>query len=297
MHGSKFANMLLALKPSVALNSRATSHQVRGASPLAMQAPAPTPAPWLPYFDLVKRPSYLDGSLPLDVGFDPLGLAIKEGPWWDLSGFRTPEKRVHFMREAEIKHSRLAMLAALGWPASELWHGPLSQTFNMPFELQLTEGRAPSVLNGNLGALAPLVGFIMLLSAYLEITTLDDQYGLTTTGTTTDKESGRVAMKSYTAGSLGFDPLNLYMIRGNIDPNKDEWLKSEFKMQWVEKYRQEMEGSELRHGRLAMLGITGFAIQEAILKIPVVDQTPFLFQPPLVAKQVWAGLFADGKLR
>ena len=35
-------------------------------------------------------------------------------------------KQVMWMREAEVKHSRLAMLAAAGWPISELLDGPLS---------------------------------------------------------------------------------------------------------------------------------------------------------------------------
>ena len=33
-----------------------------------------------------------------------------------------------WMREAEVKHSRLAMLAAAGWPISELLDGPLSSS-------------------------------------------------------------------------------------------------------------------------------------------------------------------------
>ena len=33
------------------------------------------------------------------------------------------------MREAEVKHARLAMLAAAGWPLSELLDGPLSTRY------------------------------------------------------------------------------------------------------------------------------------------------------------------------
>lgn len=47
-----------------------------------------------------------------DYGFDPLGIC------------KTQEKLVR-MREIELKHSRLAMLAVLGWPAAEIFHGPL----------------------------------------------------------------------------------------------------------------------------------------------------------------------------
>ena len=48
-----------------------------------------------------------------DCGFDPLGLA------------RSPAI-LDYYRDAELKHSRLAMLAAVGWPASELWDRGLS---------------------------------------------------------------------------------------------------------------------------------------------------------------------------
>ena len=38
-----------------------------------------------------------------------------------------------------------------------------------------------------------------------------------------------------------------------------------------------METAELKNGRLAMLAITGYAIQEAVYGTPVVDQTPIFF--------------------
>ena len=41
--------------------------------------------------------------------------------------------------------------------------------------------------------------------------------------------------------------------------------------------RKEMEAAELSNGRLAMLAITGFALQEAVWGTPVVDQTPIFF--------------------
>merc|ERR1719199_1248113 len=48
-------------------------------------------------------------------------------------------------------------------------------------------------------------------------------------------------------------------------------------MEWAETNRKEMETAEIKNGRLAMLAITGFAIQEAIYGTPVVDQTPLFF--------------------
>jgi hypothetical protein len=40
----------------------------------------------------------------------------------DPLGFAKDKATLVRMRDAEIKHSRLAMLAAAGWPLSELWH-------------------------------------------------------------------------------------------------------------------------------------------------------------------------------
>ena len=51
------------------------------------------------------QPTNLDGSLPGDVGFDPLGFSEV----FD----------VKVLREAELKHGRIAMLAVLGWIVQE----------------------------------------------------------------------------------------------------------------------------------------------------------------------------------
>jgi hypothetical protein len=74
----------------------------------------------------LPQPASLDGTLPGDVGFDPLGLSTAFGDkdWsqqvvpdnW-LDSPRTPIKTVEWMREAEVKHCRLAMLAVVGWVA------------------------------------------------------------------------------------------------------------------------------------------------------------------------------------
>ena len=53
----------------------------------------------------LKQPTNLDGSLPGDVGFDPLGFSEV----FD----------VKVLREAELKHGRIAMLAVLGWTVQE----------------------------------------------------------------------------------------------------------------------------------------------------------------------------------
>jgi len=57
--------------------------------------------PWLPH------PTQLDGYAGGETGFDPLGFT-------DVFGWP-----VYYMREAELKHGRVAMLATLGWIATD----------------------------------------------------------------------------------------------------------------------------------------------------------------------------------
>ena len=91
---------------------------------------------WLPWLD---APSYLDASLPADAGLDPLCLVALARPKpvglgfdygaepWSIKSRRSKVEAmsdeelaisVAWMRESEIKHGRLAMIAALGWPAA-----------------------------------------------------------------------------------------------------------------------------------------------------------------------------------
>mmetsp|Transcript_17153 Transcript_17153/g.34363 ORF Transcript_17153/g.34363 Transcript_17153/m.34363 type:complete len:196 (+) Transcript_17153:339-926(+) len=58
-------------------------------------------SPSLPF---LSRPPLLDGSMAGDVGFDPLGLSMIDDVGIDL----------YWLREAEIKHARVAMLAVAG---------------------------------------------------------------------------------------------------------------------------------------------------------------------------------------
>ena len=71
---------------------------------LAVNAAAGSrPSISLPFVD---APTHLTGFLTGDVGFDPLGFA--------------DETNLARMREAELRHGRLAMVATWGWPIAAL---------------------------------------------------------------------------------------------------------------------------------------------------------------------------------
>lgn len=193
----------------------------------------PLKAQWLPIIDM-NAPEILDGSFAGDVGFDPCG-------------FAKSESALYWMREAEIKHARLAMLAAVGWPLSELWHEKIADFFQLD-SILADGGKAPSILNGGLSSTyaSGILSASIVVSAYLENKSLN---------------TGEVfwnAKKSedYIPGDYKFDPLNFYNVRGN---------------------KKIMETAEIKHGRLAMIAIVTYVLEELITGLPVVQLTPNLF--------------------
>ena len=173
----------------------------------------------------------LESDLAGNVGFDPLGLASSEEQLLDY-------------REAEIKHARLAMLAAIGWPVSELEDRDIASYFNAPSVLDDGD-RVPSILNGGLEQIDPRFwGFCLGMTAAI------DMYGVS---------KSRRGSPDYFPGNLGFDPLNLF------PPDREG--------------RENMKLAEIKHGRVAMLGVLGYVFEEYVTKMAVVDDTPILFQP------------------
>ena len=99
----------------------------------------------------------LDGTLAGDAGFDPLRLSKDKSTLFNF-------------REAEVKHARIAMLAALGWPVSELYHYTLSDYFGSELVTLASGDKAPSVLNGGLDNVFALssLGTFFAVGAILE---------------------------------------------------------------------------------------------------------------------------------
>lgn len=80
-----------------------------------------------------RRPHMLDGTLAGDVGFDPFG-------------FAGTEENLLAYREAEIKHARLAMLAAAGRYSKHSIRAVQTIVANLDHICFLQDGRLPNCL-------------------------------------------------------------------------------------------------------------------------------------------------------
>ncbi|EJK68957.1 hypothetical protein THAOC_09825 [Thalassiosira oceanica] len=179
----------------------------------------------------LPRPKILDGSLAGDVGFDPFGFAGAD------------RESLINMREAEIKHGRLAMLAAVGWPLAELWDRSIASALGLPSALT-ANGSSPSILNGGLDKIEPDYWLIVASIAGLaELSSKDAK-----------EEKGA----KYVPGDCLFDPLGL------MPSDKDGALA--------------MQTKEIKHGRIAMMALLGYVAQEALYRSPVTEETPFFFK-------------------
>lgn len=128
---------------------------------------------------------------------------------------------------------------------SELWNGNIADSWNLP-SILASDDRVPAVLNSNLGSVSPIFwGFCLGASAAIDTRAI--------------LKSRNDADLTYFPGNLGFDPLGLFP---------------------ADKERQQrMRLAEIKNGRLAMIAISGFALQEFVTKVGVVDQTPLFFHP------------------
>lgn len=206
-------------------------------------------------FEESPRLAGYPSQLPGDYGFDPLGFCDKDVFLSSATDkARDPALIVADYRDAEIRHGRLAMLAALGWPTQELLSPSIARFFNRELEipglsdiLTETSGRAPSVLNGGLeqSTLPLFVGVVALAIGALDLESLRQR-----------EKNGN----DFVPGDYGFDPLN---IAKGMSPQA----------------RFEMEEAEILNGRLAMLAITNFALAEFITGSPVIKLTPQFFTP------------------
>ncbi|CAM9595870.1 unnamed protein product, partial [Hapterophycus canaliculatus] len=157
--------------------------------------------------------------------FDPLGFTDGGAP-----------KEIKKWREAEIKHGRVCMLAAIGILVAEVrgsyeYHplfmgkefiGPAVEHFQ-EITAQFPEFWAFALLG------MALVEYKTIMTAFAEPSFVTGEGGL---------------KDEYNPGDLGFDPLN-------IKPKTQAAL-------------EKMQTKELNNGRLAMIGTAGMLVQELV---------------------------------
>jgi light-harvesting complex I chlorophyll a/b binding protein 1 len=104
----------LGKKKAKAAPKKAAPKPVGGASPSAQAWANAVPSKALPF---ATAPATLDGSLLGDVGFDPLGFStVPVGPWFQgVVGRDNVPSDLTWYREAELIHGRIAQLAVLGF--------------------------------------------------------------------------------------------------------------------------------------------------------------------------------------
>lgn len=191
----------------------------------ALNADFNKPSEALPFG--VLAPETLDGSLPGDAGFDPIGFSTAPFANWFDVGQATSMSDIEWLREAEITHGRIAQLAVLGfiWPSvfgtlpSNEWAGLDSFSYVNPLE-------APSHIP--VLAAEQIAGFMIWT------------------------ELNRVRfIREDGAGRLPGD-LRLGQGEGRWNPFKFDYSPEEY---------EEKQTQEIKHCRLAMLGATGLYLQ------------------------------------
>lgn len=177
--------------------------------------PQPERSPALPF---APRPMQLVGYAG-DVGFDPLGLS--------------EQMELEFLREAELKHGRIAMLATVGWISVDMGMRvyPVPEGWENISALQAHDAFVGGAMNADFWY-SPL-GFVLETLAILECFQVNDVYKM------------RVGEKvERVAGDLNFDTL------GFLANASDEEVL-------------EMKTKEVKHARLGMLAFMGIVMQSA----------------------------------
>jgi len=208
-----------------------------GASPSADAWANAGPSTALPF---ATAPATLDGSMLGDAGFDPLGFStVPVGPW-----FLGPEGRqgefgnLNWYREAELIHGRIAQVAVVGFLAPGLF-GTLPG--NEWTGLDAYSYTNPLEAFNKVPGLAILQ--IFLFMSYLEFRRIS-----------IIREEG----PSYQPGDL------------RIGQGEGRW--NPFGLDYSPEEYQEKQLQELKHCRLAMIGVFGLWAQAQASGVSVIDQ-------------------------
>eukprot|EP00929_Paragymnodinium_shiwhaense_P055341 TRINITY_DN27730_c0_g1_i1.p1 TRINITY_DN27730_c0_g1~~TRINITY_DN27730_c0_g1_i1.p1 ORF type:complete len:406 (+),score=91.71 TRINITY_DN27730_c0_g1_i1:78-1295(+) len=197
----------------------------------------PRALPFLP------EPGYRNfvGNVPGDAGFDP-------------AGFCTDVPTYIRLRQAELKHARIAMVGALAWPVVEIFEPDLSQELRFPDVLAESGGRFLYALADSLSAEPEAAASTVLAEAFLTVIVVTA--ALFEFFPQVDREPGDV----------GFDPLGLV-----------EFAPPEGMVDLLPEGRSWMKEAELKHGRLAMAAVLFDALDEFLTQSSIVEDAEGFF--------------------
>ena len=167
-----------------------------------------------------ENPTGLVGDLAPTGYFDPLGLSTGKD-----------EATLKQWREAEIKHGRVSMLAAVGLLTQEILKNPVGIDGPAIKHLDLLDDKFPEF--GEI---------FILLCAFIEGWSIVNKWE-PRSETKNLKRAARLR-SDVEPGDFGWDPLGWYP----TDPTEQAIIKTK----------------ELQNGRLAMLGVAGIAAQELL---------------------------------
>jgi light-harvesting complex I chlorophyll a/b binding protein 1 len=185
--------------------------------------------PWLP------RPKALDGTMAGDVGFDPFYLSsipknfagfIQPPSWEETEGIDT----LYWMREAELKHGRVAMMAWFGWLATD---GAFGIMMRFPGSVYSVENIPNSYNAHNILVEQGSMGFLLLSVALIEFVS---------SAALVQVSKGELERE---AGDFGLDPLKF------LKDKSPEEVKR-------------VQTQELLNGRLAMMAFSAVCTQTAL---------------------------------
>ena len=185
-------------------------------------------------------PPNLDGSMAGDYGFDPAGFSNNPPKQWLIGG---NNRSLKWYREAEIVHSRVAMLAIVGMLLPTYYH------FAGNPSLGVADGAFSELNPYKALTTVPVEGLwqISLVIFGIELARIKRNIR-------GDKAPGDLGL-----GQTGFNPFNF---------------------DYTEEQYREKEVQEIKHGRLAMFGILGMLLQASASDKGVVQQLSEAFSWP-----------------
>lgn len=189
-----------------------------------------------------------------DYGFDPAGFSNNPPKQWLIGG---EQRSLKWYREAEIVHGRVAMLAVVGMLVPSFYHFPGNPDLGVPMDAfsELNPYKAlTTVPEAGLYQIALVIYGIELARIKRVIRG--------------DKAPGDLGL-----GQTGFNPFN-------FNYSEEEYF--------------EKQVQEIKHGRLAMVGILGMLLQASASGVGVVQQLGKAFSwPEHLAVPTGPGVLGD----